>query len=99
MAVRPYPGSRDILFPLTRSRLCGFASPAGMTPRLMGRLESPPSADHAERLHIEVDNGLVLGALVLVEESVEAAFKAPDGFEEVERRRYDTTEVTFLRLA
>ncbi len=38
------------------------------------------------------------GALVLVEEAVEAAFKAPDGFEETERRRYDTTEVTFLRL-
>lgn len=40
---------------------------------------------------------LAPGALVLVEEAVEAAFKAPDGFEEVERRRYDTTEVTFLR--
>jgi 16S rRNA (guanine966-N2)-methyltransferase len=36
-------------------------------------------------------------ALVLVEESVEAAFTAPEGFEELERRRYDATEVVFLR--
>lgn len=36
-------------------------------------------------------------ALILVEESVEAAFTAPEGFEELERRRYDTTEVVFLR--
>jgi 16S rRNA (guanine966-N2)-methyltransferase len=41
---------------------------------------------------------LAPGALLLVEEAVEAAFTAPDGFEEVERRRYDTTEVVFLRL-
>ncbi|QJP15341.1 16S rRNA (guanine(966)-N(2))-methyltransferase RsmD [Starkeya sp. ORNL1] len=54
----------------------------------------------AERALIGARDGgwLAPGALVLVEESVEAAFKAPDGFEETERRRYDTTEVTFLRL-
>ncbi|MBS9477389.1 16S rRNA (guanine(966)-N(2))-methyltransferase RsmD [Ancylobacter radicis] len=38
-------------------------------------------------------------ALVIVEESVEAAFAAPDGFEELERRRYDTSELIFLRAA
>jgi len=36
-------------------------------------------------------------ALVVVEESAEAAFKAPKGFAEVERRTYDDTELVFLR--
>lgn len=38
-------------------------------------------------------------ALIIVEESVEAAFAAPEGFEELERRRYDTSELIFLRAA
>jgi 16S rRNA (guanine966-N2)-methyltransferase len=36
-------------------------------------------------------------ALIVVEEAVEAGFTAPDGFEELERRRYDDTEFVFLR--
>jgi 16S rRNA (guanine966-N2)-methyltransferase len=36
-------------------------------------------------------------ALVVVEEAVAAAFKAPEGFEELERRPYDDTEFVFLR--
>lgn len=36
-------------------------------------------------------------ALVVVEESKAAAFAAPDGFEELERRAYDETEFVFLR--
>lgn len=36
-------------------------------------------------------------ALIVVEEAVDAAFKAPDGFEELERRTYDDTEFVFLR--
>jgi 16S rRNA (guanine966-N2)-methyltransferase len=36
-------------------------------------------------------------ALIVVEESVEAAFKAPQDFEELERRKYDDTEFTILR--
>lgn len=36
-------------------------------------------------------------ALIVVEEAVDAGFKAPDGFEELERRQYDDTEVVFLR--
>jgi 16S rRNA (guanine966-N2)-methyltransferase len=38
-------------------------------------------------------------ALVVVEESADAGFKAPDGYEELERRQYDDTEITFLRAA
>lgn len=36
-------------------------------------------------------------ALVVVEEAASAAFAAPDGFEELERRAYDETEFVFLR--
>ena len=38
-------------------------------------------------------------ALVVVEESKAAAFSAPDGFEELERRVYDDTEFVFLRTS
>jgi 16S rRNA (guanine966-N2)-methyltransferase len=36
-------------------------------------------------------------ALVVVEEAVDATFAAPDGFDELERRAYDDTELIFLR--
>ena len=38
-------------------------------------------------------------ALLVVEESKAAAFKAPDGFAEIERRAYDDTEFVILRSA
>ena len=34
-------------------------------------------------------------ALIVVEEATDAGFKAPEGFEEIERRRYDDTEIVF----
>ncbi len=37
-------------------------------------------------------------ALIVVEEAADAAFTAPEGFAEIERRRYDDTELVFLRL-
>jgi 16S rRNA (guanine966-N2)-methyltransferase len=37
-------------------------------------------------------------ALAVVEEAASAAFTAPDGFAEMERRRYDDTEFVILRL-
>jgi 16S rRNA (guanine966-N2)-methyltransferase len=42
---------------------------------------------------------LLPDALVVVEEAADAAFTAPAGFEEIERRRYDDTELIFLRVA
>jgi len=36
-------------------------------------------------------------ALVVVEEATAAAFAAPDGYDELERRAYDDTEFVFLR--
>ena len=42
---------------------------------------------------------LVPGALLVVEEAKAAAFSAPEGFAELERRAYDDTEFVFLRRA
>jgi 16S rRNA (guanine966-N2)-methyltransferase len=36
-------------------------------------------------------------ALVIVEEAADAGLEAPQGYAEIERRRYDDTEFTFLR--
>jgi 16S rRNA (guanine966-N2)-methyltransferase len=41
---------------------------------------------------------LVKDALVVVEEAADAAFAAPQGYEELERRRYDDSELVFLRF-
>jgi 16S rRNA (guanine966-N2)-methyltransferase len=38
-------------------------------------------------------------ALVIVEEAADAEFVAPQGYAEIERRRYDDTEFTFLRVS
>jgi 16S rRNA (guanine966-N2)-methyltransferase len=41
---------------------------------------------------------LTKDALLVVEESVEAKFAAPEGYGVLERREYDDTEIVFLRL-
>ena len=38
-------------------------------------------------------------ALIVVEEAAAAGFEAPEGFKELERRKYDDTEFVFLRAA
>jgi 16S rRNA (guanine966-N2)-methyltransferase len=38
-------------------------------------------------------------ALIVIEEAAGAAFAAPENFTEIERRRYDDTELVFLTLA
>ena len=38
-------------------------------------------------------------ALIVVEEAAKAQFAAPEGFREVDRRRYDDTEFIFLRMS
>ena len=40
---------------------------------------------------------LTPGALVVVEEAAASSFNPPDGFAEIERRRYDDTEFVILR--
>jgi len=44
------------------------------------------------------DGGWLLpDSLIVVEEATDARFAAPDGFAELERRRYENTELVFLR--
>ena len=40
---------------------------------------------------------LAAGSLIVVEEAAKAGFAAPEGFEELERRRYDDTALIVLR--
>jgi len=62
-------------------------------------LDPPYGQGLAEKALAAARDGgwLAPDALLVVEEAKEAAFKAPDGFGEVERRAYDDTELIFLR--
>src|SRR3954451_10822460 len=64
-------------------------------------LDPPYGKGLAEKALTSAREGgwLTDNALVMVEESAEAAFKAPQGFEEFERRRYDDTKFVILRPA
>jgi len=63
-------------------------------------LDPPYGKGLAEKSLISARDGgwLRPEALLVVEEAADAGFKAPDGFVELERRRYDDTEFTFVRL-
>jgi len=64
-------------------------------------LDPPYGHGLAEKSLVSARAGgwLLPDALIVVEEAADAAFKAPDSFEELERRKYDDTEFVFLRLA
>jgi 16S rRNA (guanine966-N2)-methyltransferase len=64
-------------------------------------LDPPYGKGLAEKSLISARDGgwLVPQALLVVEEAADAGFTAPDGFAELERRRYDDTEFTFIRLS
>ena len=64
-------------------------------------LDPPYGKSLAEKALMSAREGgwLKPDALIVVEEAAEAAFKAPDGFSELERRQYDDTEFVFLRNA
>jgi 16S rRNA (guanine966-N2)-methyltransferase len=64
-------------------------------------LDPPYRQGLAERALVSARDGgwLLPDALIVVEEAAGAGFVAPDGFTELERRRYDDTELTFLRRA
>jgi 16S rRNA (guanine966-N2)-methyltransferase len=63
-------------------------------------LDPPYRKGLAERALVSAQAGawLTPDALVVVEEAADAGFKVPPGYQEIERRRYDDTEVTFLRI-
>jgi 16S rRNA (guanine966-N2)-methyltransferase len=70
-----------------------------MEPFSLAFLDPPYGRGFAEQALAALREGkwLTPGALVVVEESKAAAFKTPDGLEELERRAYDDTEFVFLR--
>jgi 16S rRNA (guanine966-N2)-methyltransferase len=75
----------------------GPANP--VEPFSLAFLDPPYGRGLAERaLSSAVEGGwLTDSALIVVEESREATFAAPEGFDELERRAYDDTEFIFLR--
>ena len=62
-------------------------------------LDPPYGKGLAEKALASLRDGgwLAPEALVIVEEAEDAGFMAPQGYAEIERRRYDDTEFTFLR--
>ncbi len=70
-----------------------------MEPFTLAFLDPPYGKGLAEKALASLRDGgwLTAGALLVVEEA-KAAFAAPDGFEELERRAYDDTEFVFLRF-
>src|SRR4051794_12146668 len=77
----------------------GSAHPA--EPFSLVFLDPPYGKELAEKALTSAREGgwLTDNALVVVEEGADAGFKAPQGFEELERRRYDDTEFVILRCA
>jgi len=63
-------------------------------------LDPPYGKSLAEKSLISARDGgwLMPEALLVVEEAADAGFKTPEGFVELERRRYDDTEFAFIRL-
>jgi 16S rRNA (guanine966-N2)-methyltransferase len=65
-------------------------------------LDPPYGRGLAERALVSAREGgwFTSDALIVVEETADpAAFKPPDGFAELDRRRYDDSELIFLRTA
>ena len=71
-----------------------------MEPFSLVFLDPPYRMKLAEKALAALRDGgwLTPAALLVVEEAKAAAFAAPEGFEELERRAYDDTEFTFLRF-
>jgi 16S rRNA (guanine966-N2)-methyltransferase len=77
----------------------GAAHP--MEPFSLVFLDPPYRMKLAEKALASLRDGgwLAPGALIVVEEAGDAEFAAPQGFEQLERRTYDDTELVFLRKA
>jgi 16S rRNA (guanine966-N2)-methyltransferase len=74
---------------------------APLEPFTLVFLDPPYGQGLAEKALVSARDGgwLTPGALIVVEEAVKSAFAAPEGFSELERRRYDDTEFVFMRQA
>jgi 16S rRNA (guanine966-N2)-methyltransferase len=62
-------------------------------------LDPPYGKGLAEKALVSARSGgwLTPDALIVVEEAAAAGFAAPEGFEELERRTYDDTEIVFVK--
>jgi 16S rRNA (guanine966-N2)-methyltransferase len=72
-----------------------------LEPFSLAFLDPPYGQGLAERALVSARSGnwLLPDALVVVEEAADAGFAPPEGYEEIERRRHDDTELIFLRAA
>ena len=70
-----------------------------VAPFSLGFLDPPYGHGLAEKALVSARTGgwLTPDAVIVVEEAKNAGFKVPDGFEEIERRPYDDTELIVLR--
>ena len=75
----------------------GSAHPVG--PFSLAFLDPPYGRGLAEVALASARAGgwLTPDALIVVEEAADAGFTVPEGYEDIERRRYDDTELIFLR--
>ena len=89
-------GGATRIFRRDATRL-GIAHP--VEPFSLVFLDPPYGQGLAEQALVSARAGgwLLPDALLVVEEGADAGFSAPEAFEEVERRRYDETELVFLR--
>jgi 16S rRNA (guanine966-N2)-methyltransferase len=76
----------------------GAAHP--IEPFTLAFIDPPYGRQLAERALAAARAGgwLAPGAIIVVEEAADSGFSAPEGFEEIERRRYDDTMLAFLAL-
>lgn len=70
-----------------------------LEPFTLAFLDPPYGKGLAELALVSARDGgwLAPGALVVVEEATSAKFSVPEGYEELERRVYDDSELVFLR--
>ena len=72
---------------------------APLSPFSLALLDPPYGKGLAEQALLSArDGGWLKADVLIVIEETAGAFKPPDGFEEIERRAYDDTEFTFLKL-
>ena len=64
-------------------------------------IDPPYGKGLAEKALLSAREGgwITRGALIVVEEAAAVAFKVPEGFSELERRRYDDTELIVMQLS
>ena len=72
-----------------------------LEPFSLALLDPPYGKDLAEKALVSAREGgwFKPDALIVAEEASDAGFTAPEGFSELERRKYDDTELVFLRFA